>query len=704
MGFIKLSYLVPILPLFGAAVNGLFSFLGFRPRRAVVNVIACLSVFAAFIISCGLFYELSLLEPAARSVSITWFTWIDMSVLKANVAFLIDPLSVVMSMVVTGVGFLIHVYSTSYMASDKSYERFFSYLNLFCFAMLVLVLADNLLLMFVGWEGVGLCSYLLIGFWFEYKPNATAGMKAFVVNRIGDFGFLIGLMILFWGLYSIGHPSVTFVEMKENVGLLAGSMIGQFSLITLACVFLFIGAAGKSAQAPLYVWLPDAMAGPTPVSALIHAATMVTAGVYMIGRMNFLYILSPNALLLVAFVGAVTAIFSAIIGFAQNDIKRVLAYSTVSQLGYMFLGMGSAMFTTGIFHLVTHAFFKACLFLGAGSVILGMHHEQDMRKMGGLKRYLPTTFWTFMIATLALAGVFPLAGFFSKDEILWQTFARGDYRHIYYLLWALGVVGAFGTAFYMFRAVSLTFFGQLKTHVEREKNEADALDVEHMDKNLYQPLGPHEQSWPIRYVLVVLAVLSAVGGFIGIPSVIGKGLGIPNFFEMWLEPVFENANGYHQGQGAGGHLAEVLLMVVSLAIVVSGLYIAYYLYNKRNDIVEKLTRRFQFVYKVVENKFYVDEFYDWLFVRRLLWLNDRIKAFDQAVIDGIVNAVGVFGVLWSKVSGWWDEFFVDGAVNLAADFTIASGRKLRRVQTGKIQHYFYVVIAGLIILLVWRIV
>lgn len=707
MNFISLSFLVPLLPLFGAAVNGFFSFAGIKPPKRVINIIACGSVLLSFIISCGIFYNLSLLEPEARSITVTWFTWLDLSILKADIAFLIDPLSVTMVLVVTGVGFLIHVYSVGYMSTDPSYARFFSYLNLFCFAMLTLVLADNLLLMFVGWEGVGLCSYLLIGFWFGHKPNAIAGMKAFIFNRIGDFGFLIGLLVLFWGLFAINHPSVAFAEIKENVHLLEGLKIGPFAVVTTACVLLFIGACGKSAQIPLYVWLPDAMAGPTPVSALIHAATMVTAGVYMVGRMNFLYTMSPPALAVVATVGAITALFAAIIGFAQNDIKKVLAYSTVSQLGYMFLGMGTGIYSAGIFHLVMHAFFKACLFLGAGSVILGMHHEQNIQKMGGIKDHMPITFWTFLTATLALAGIFPFAGFFSKDEILWQAFSKGGITHVYYVLWAVGLTGVIGTAFYMFRLVSLTFFGKIRTEVEHDQVEADILDNSHYDENLFQPAVPHEQGRPITIVLITLALLSVVGGFMGVPTALGKLVGLPNFFEHWLEPVFASpvaAELALQGEGKASFAAtEYLLMILSVSIAASGIILAYFLYTKRQDIVERLTLRFKLIYKIVLNKFYVDELYDWLVVKKLLWLNNQIKSLDEMIIDGLVNATASLGVFWSAVSGWLDWFFVDGAVNVVADATISAGQKIRRIQTGRIQHYFYVLLFGLIVLLMWRV-
>jgi NADH-quinone oxidoreductase subunit L len=711
MKFISISYLIPLLPLIGAAINGFVSFAGIKTRKWLTNAVACGSILTSFFIACGILYELHLLSPEERSITVTWFPWFDFDILKANVAFLIDQLSIVMVLVVSGVGFLIHVYSIGYMASDKGYSRFFSYLNLFCFAMLTLVLADNLLLMFVGWEGVGLCSYLLIGFWFDHKPNAVAGMKAFIVNRIGDFSFIIGMAILFWALYSVGHATVTFTELREYAGLLDGLKMGPFALVTVVCIALFIGATGKSAQIPLYIWLPDAMAGPTPVSALIHAATMVTAGVYMIGRMSFLYTMSGTALAIVATVGAVTAVFAATIGFAQNDIKKVLAYSTVSQLGYMFLGMGTSIYSAGIFHLVTHAFFKACLFLGAGSVILGMHHEQHMNKMGGLRNYMPVTFWTFFIATLALAGVFPLAGFFSKDEILWQVFSRGAENHLYYVLWGLGVAGALGTAFYMFRCVSMTFFGKLHTAAEHEYDEADALDSAHKVDNHHQPLTPQEQGLPITSVLVVLAVLSILGGFMGLPHALGKFIGMPNYFERWLEPVFKKHGfgsptlvGSSSPAEAGHPSTEYLLMFFSVSVAVAGIFAAIWFYTKRKDLIDSFTTKWKNLYKAVLNKYYVDEIYNFIFIRPLLKLNDLLKAFDQTIIDGFVNGCAALGVFWAAVSGWWDWFFVDGAVNVVANATITSGRKLRLIQTGRIQHYFYIILFGLIVLLVWRVI
>lgn len=681
MDIFSLSFLIPGLPLLAAAVNGVLAYFGKNSPRRFIHTIACGSIFISFVLSVIVFLQLKSLPHESRQVIVTFFEWISLDSLNVNIAFLLDPLSAVMMLVVTGVGFLIHLYSIGYMRQDPSYARFFAYFNLFCFAMLLLVMADNLLLMFVGWEGVGLCSYLLIGFWYGHKPNAVAGMKAFIVNRIGDFGFLVGIMILFWATFKIGHPTFSFAELNENAHLLSGQLVGSFSLVTVVCIALFFGACGKSAQIPLYVWLPDAMAGPTPVSALIHAATMVTAGVYMIGRMNFLYAMSPTALLIVATVGAFTALYAATIGFAQNDIKKVLAYSTVSQLGYMFLGMGTGMYTAGIFHLVTHAFFKACLFLGAGSVILGMHHEQDMTRMGGLRKYMPITYATFLAATFALAGIFPLSGFFSKDEILWSSFVKAGQAHWFYVLWGLGLAGAFCTAFYMMRLVSLTFYGSL-----RKSNDH------------HQPLVPYESPRVITFVLVMLALLSIVGGFLGVPHSIGKYIGLPNYFEMWLSPVF----GHHAAVESYG-AQEYVLMAVSVSVALVGICIAVWLYVRRFDLVSKITRRISFIYKLVLNKYFVDEIYDFIFVRGLLRLNNLMDIFDNAVIDWLVNMSARLNVLWARLSGWFDTLFVDGAVNFVADVTIAAGARLKKIQTGRIQHYFYIALAGLLIIFMFAV-
>jgi NADH-quinone oxidoreductase subunit L len=429
---------------------------------------------------------------------------------------------------------------------------------------------------------------------------------------------------------------------------------------------------------------------------------MVTAGVYMIGRLNFLYSMSPTALAIVATVGVVTALFAATIGFAQNDIKKILAYSTVSQLGYMFLGMGTGIYTAGIFHLVTHAFFKACLFLGAGSIILGMHHEQHINKMGGLKNYMPITYWTFLAATLALAGIFPLSGFFSKDEILWQVYSMGHTNHLYYMLWALGLVGALCTAFYMFRLVSLVFYGKLRVTNDKEYDEADVLDSSHIVEDHHQPMVPHEQTKSITSVLIILAILSVLAGFLGVPHALGKIVHLPNFFEEWMKPTFA---AIHATAGEGNHSGaiEYLLMILSVIVALSGSILATYLYVKRIDIIEKIVSRIKVVYKVVFNKYYIDEIYDLIIVKRLLNFIDILKRFDQRIIDGLVNAMASLGVFWSAVSGWWDWFFVDGTVNVVAETTIITGKKLRKVHTGRIQHYFYILILGVIILIVWRI-
>jgi NADH-quinone oxidoreductase subunit L len=440
---------IVFLPLLGAIINGL---LGAKIQKSMgksaISFLACAPVIAAFGLSLYAFFILKSLEPEKRFLIDSLYTWIELGSLKVDMAFSVDPLSAVMILVVTGVGGLIHIYATAYMHDDRAFWRFFAYLNLFMAAMLTLVTADNMLLMFVGWEGVGLCSYALIGFWYQDQNNARAGNKAFIVNRVGDFGFILGTFLIFWSLDAQGHGTMTFREMAQWASTLQGQEIWGIGVVTLATLLLFVGATGKSAQIPLHVWLPDAMAGPTPVSALIHAATMVTAGVYMVARLNFFFSMAPLTLHVIAIIGIATSLLAASIALTQVDIKRVLAYSTVSQLGYMFLGAGVGAYAAAIFHLMTHAFFKACLFLGSGSVIHAMGGEQDMRKMGGLRHQMPYTFWTFAIAVLAIAGTPLTAGFFSKDEILWQAFSS---EHGSPILWSLGVLGAGMTAFYMFR-------------------------------------------------------------------------------------------------------------------------------------------------------------------------------------------------------------------------------------------------------------
>ncbi|UCE24066.1 MAG: NADH-quinone oxidoreductase subunit L [Candidatus Zixiibacteriota bacterium] len=600
-------FLVPIFPLIGFLTNGLL--LGRLPRP-VVSFVGCSTVFLSFALSVMLFFELKAMPAGLRVIEQVLFTWVPSGDFHVNVALLLDPLSAVMILVVTGVGFLIHVYSVGYMHHDPCPGRYFTYLNLFTFAMLTLVLADNFMLMFVGWEGVGLCSYLLIGFWFEKKSASDAGKKAFIVNRIGDFGFLLGMFIIFW---SVGSLDFLVVAEKAPLVFAAGG-----ALITTTCLLLFVGAIGKSAQIPLYVWLPDAMEGPTPVSALIHAATMVTAGVYMIARTNALFIMAPDALLVVAVIGVVTALYAATIGLAQNDIKRVLAYSTVSQLGYMFLACGVAAFTAGIFHLMTHAFFKALLFLGAGSVIHAMSDEQDMRHMGGLKKYLPVTFITMLIATLAIAGIPGLSGFFSKDEILWKAFSS-QFGHP--LFWVLGFITAGLTAFYMFRLVFMTFYGK-----ERMDSETRA----HI----------HESPKSMTVPLVILAVFSVIGGLVGMPHIFG----VTNYFEHWLEPVMaqgQQAPASHALAAGGGDTgAEWGLMLASVALVLVSIYFAYVVYNKRTELATSLRERFSALHKVLLNKYYIDEFYGAVVVRPVVYFSLFMwKVFDVVVIDGFLNGL-----------------------------------------------------------------
>ncbi|HCU25705.1 MAG TPA: NADH-quinone oxidoreductase subunit L [Deltaproteobacteria bacterium] len=718
--FLQYSWMIPLAPLVGFLMNGLGVFLGlpYAKSKKFSGFIACLAIFVAFVFALGVFWNLMGLPPEERSVTRHLYTWLSIGNLKADAAFLLDPLSAVMMLVITGVGFLIHVYSTGYMQDDPSFPRFFTYLNLFCFAMLLLVMGNNLFMLFIGWEGVGLCSYLLIGFWFTHKPNAVAGMKAFVVNRIGDFAFMLGVFLLFWSLYSQGHGTVTFKEIGTHVHVLGEMKFLGLPVAVVVGILLFIGATGKSAQIPLYVWLPDAMAGPTPVSALIHAATMVTAGVYMIGRLNFVYTMAPEALIVVATVGALTAIFAASIGFAQNDIKKVLAYSTVSQLGYMFLGMGTGAYSAGIFHLMTHAFFKACLFLGSGSVILGMHHEQDMRRMGGLKKYMPVTYWTFLLATVAIAGIFPFAGFFSKDEILWKAFESGGHQPWFYVLWGLGLLGAMGTAFYMFRAVAMTFYGKLGArsheipvidevehalHHDDDEEPRDAADLQAEHNHHAHAHEPHESPSSMLFALVVLAVLSVLGGLVGIPYALGHFFHLPNFFEAWLEPVFASAHAEalvsHEV-----HAIEYFLMALSVTLAALSIFIAVNLYTRRQAIPKRFAERFPRLYRTVLNKYYVDEIYQALVVNNLLRLNNFLAAFDNIVIDGFVNFLGTATRITSKVTGFFDNAYIDGLVNGLSRSVIAAGGQLRKLQTGRIQNYLYVAMAGVLVLMLWKLI
>mgnify|MGYP003288083626 CR=1 FL=1 len=596
-------WLIPLLPLLGSLINGLW-------RRNLsetgVGVIACGAVGLSFICSLLAFFALFDLPPGSRVAEVVVYQWVTSGDFQAAMGFLLDPLSAIMTLVVTGVGLLIHIYSLGYMRGDPGFQRYFAYLNLFVFAMLLLVLGNNFLLMFLGWEGVGLCSYLLIGFWFERESAADAAKKAFIVNRIGDFGFIIGVFLIF-----VMFGSLQFNEVFSRAAqvLLPGGLV-----VTAIALLLFLGATGKSAQIPLYVWLPDAMEGPTPVSALIHAATMVTAGVYMVARCSVLYVMAPTAALVVVIVGLCTAALAASVALVQTDIKRVLAYSTISQLGYMFVACGVGAFSAGIFHLVTHAFFKALLFLGAGSVIHALNGEQDVRRMGGVKAHLPITYATFLIASLAIAGIFPFAGFFSKDEILWAALVEGNF-----LIWLLAAIVAVMTSFYMFRLVFLVFYGESRG-----------------------PEGatyhPHEAPPTMRIPLMVLAGLSTVGGFIGIPIIEGA-----NLIRAYLEPVFTR---YPLPLEAAGHAAhrpglELVMLLISLALAIGGILLAVYMYLIDTTLPERLTMRFQRVHRVLVGKFYVDELYDWLIIeplkRAAIWLWAEVE---EGVVDGTVNRAG----------------------------------------------------------------
>jgi NADH-quinone oxidoreductase subunit L len=657
-----LVWLIPLCPLIGSVINGLF---GKKIKNeTVIGTIAAGSVFASFMVACGILAQLLSLPAEQRSFELSAFTWIQSGNFKADIGFLIDPLSCTMLMIVTGIGFLIHLYSIGYMHGEEGFYRYFCYLNLFTFSMLMLVSGNNLLVMFIGWEGVGLCSYLLIGYYFHKKSAGDAGKKAFVMNRVGDFGFLLGLFTLFWWLGSTHNVwTINFVELAKNADLIVPGAV-----VTAVCLFFFIGATGKSAQIPLYTWLPDAMEGPTPVSALIHAATMVTAGVYMIARMNFIYIKSPTALLVIACVGAATALFAATIGTAQNDIKRVLAYSTVSQLGYMFLAMGVGAFTAGVFHLMTHAFFKACLFLGSGSVIHAMHHAlhaehshadpQDMRNMGGLKAKMPITFMTFLLATIAIAGIPGFAGFFSKDEILWQAFANPFHHGANVALWAVGATAAGLTAFYMFRLVFMTFFGTTR-----------------LSEKAWHHL--HESPWVITVPLVCLAFLSVVGGWIGVPAVLGHVFGgMPNYFEEYLHPIFAYSKAYTEASGAHGVHNVALewgLMATSVVIACGGIGLAAALYLIKPQIPAKFTAAFPALHRAVYNKWYIDEIYDAMIVNptkaagQFLW-----KGFDVVVVDGIVNGVAAI------VRGFSGLF--------------------RHIQTGMVHNYAFSMVLGVVVI------
>jgi NADH-quinone oxidoreductase subunit L len=628
---LELIWLIPLLPLAGVAINGLGRR---RLGRRAAGVVACAVVGAAFALSCGAVVQLAGLPEAERHHETRLATWIPLDGLTIDWGFALDPLSAVLLLVVTGVGLLIHVYSVGYMEHEQDSVRFFVYLNLFMSMMTTLVLASNLLVLFVGWEGVGLCSYLLIGFFYDRPFDertgmscADAGRKAFLVNRIGDLGFLIGMLYL-----AVEARTLHIGEIGERIA--SGELSGAF--LTAVGILLFVGACGKSAQIPLYVWLPDAMAGPTPVSALIHAATMVTAGVYMVCRMSALYSASTEALAIVASVGALTAVFAATMGVTATDIKKVLAYSTVSQLGYMFAAAGVGAYTAAMFHLTTHAFFKALLFLGAGSVIHGLHGIQDIRFMGGLRSRMPTTYWTFVVGTLAIAGIFPFAGFFSKDEILWAAWSGG-----HRVIWALLAAAALVTAFYMVRLAWLVFFGEYRGEPERWGKV-------------------HESPPSMTLPLVLLAAGSIVAGLVGIPPVLSGlvGGGDWNVLHHWLAPALTPLTDTH-GSAAAAHgtATELLLIALALALAVAGILLAVSIY-RRPGLPARLARASGPLYVLVRNYYWVDELYEALVLKPFYRLSRIFTTIDRWVIDGLVNAAGVTADLTGQVVKLFQTGFV----------------------------------------------
>ena len=702
MLFLEHIYLIPLFPALGAA---LMFFFGRKLQKTTVSAVCVGSVVLAFLMSCGAVLQYANWAPAHdhQPYQTILYTWLGTDTghlnyitqngtqasLQADAGFLLDPLSSIWLLFVTGVGMLIHIYSVGYMAHEGGYYRFFGYLNLFMFSMLTLILANNYVLMFVGWEGVGLCSYLLIGFYFHRKSAGDAANKAFIVNRIGDAGFLLGMFFIAWLCGSLRFIDVTaFAHMGHHSA-------ETLKYITAATLLLFVGACGKSAQLPLYVWLPDAMEGPTPVSALIHAATMVTAGIYMVARSNALFVLAPKSMLVVAIVGAITAIFAASIGLVQNDIKRVLAYSTVSQLGYMFLALGVGAFSAAVFHVFTHAFFKALLFLGAGSVIHAMSGEQDMRNMGDLRTRIPTTYWTMFIATLAITGIPPFAGFFSKDEILWQTWTSegGAYR----ILWFIGYATALMTAFYMFRLVYLTFGGRPRM----------SHDVEH---------HIHESPASMTMPLIVLAVMSLFAGFLGWPH----SLGGSDRFARFLDPVFSRGEAQVlKAEGKSGQVAagekeeedtsptEYLLMFLSVAAAGAGYFMAGRAYKTADkNYAEPIASASTPVYNMLLHKYYVDEGYDYVFTGRrkvgdvrlgVMGAGEASSWFDSHVIDGTVNATGSLTRGSATFSSWWDKWIIDGiGVNGPAILARMLSYPARLFEWGLVQWYALVMTAGLV--------
>ena len=746
-------WLIPLLPGIGAAINGLLGIRSFS--RQAAGAIACTMMTAALGLSLFAFWQLLGLPAEARAFDYNAFDWIPnipletsngVGLFHVSWGFRLDPLSGMMILIVTGIGTLIHVYSTAYMADEPrgGVARFFCYLNLFCFFMLMLVLGNNFLVMFVGWEGVGLCSYLLIGYWYEKKSAADAGKKAFITNRVGDWGFVLGVFLIYSTFGTLDFRAV------QNAAALMPIEHVHFGVLSFICLLLFVGATGKSAQIPLYVWLPDAMEGPTPVSALIHAATMVTAGVYMLGRNAVLFSHAPQVMTIVAIVGVLTALMAASIGLVQYDIKRVLAYSTVSQLGYMFTAMGVGAFSAGAFHLMTHAFFKALLFLGSGSVIHAMGGEQDMRRMGNLKKHMPVTFATMMIGTLAIAGIPPFSGFFSKDEILFQAFLHNK------VVWVLAVATALMTAFYMWRLMAMTFFGAYRgpawdtghgtdvavaaTHGVKHPADAHAHgqaakpdhEVSHGPAEPHDQShdahgdaaahddhggghghgpwhGPHESPAPMTFPLQALAIGAMIAGLIGIPAALGG----PNTIEHFLEPSFTAERVEHPAEGSlaaadqataeAGHEAEphvsrsveLGLMLFSVLIAATGIFVAQKFYVTSPEISDQLAERWAGAHRLLSHKYYVDELYNASVIDGTFGAGQGLWAVDRTVVDGAVNGAGKLTIVGSWFSGLTDRTVVDGLVNLVGWVVQESSLAFRRFQTGLVQNYALLMLFGI---------
>ncbi len=766
----KYIWLVPLLPLAGAAINGIFG-RWLRFPEKLIGSIAVGTVALSFLISLAAIYSYGFsgnsLWPNPYVSTQTAFTWIPGGAVKQTLgqagsvagesktvsianqpvsftatrgsllnvewSYQLDPLSAIFMLIITGVGLCIFVFATGYMHDDPGFYRFFAYMGLFMFSMLVLVMGSNFVMMFVGWEGVGLCSYLLIGYYFNRAEAANASRKAFITNRIGDFGFILAI----FGIIAT-FGTAQYTNVMPQAASYPIEALGHWGLLSWIALGLMIGACGKSAQFPLHVWLPDAMAGPTPVSALIHAATMVTAGLYMLTRTNVIFQHSQTMMLVVAVIGAFTAIFAATIGITQNDIKKVLAYSTVSQLGFMFLACGVGAFAIGIFHVMTHAFFKALMFLGAGSVIHGMHHEQDMRKMGGLRKYMPWTYLTFMAGWLAICGIIPFSGFWSKDEILWRT-ASTSHIPIGWLLWIVGTIAATCTAFYMTRLMAKTFWGEekfRKAHKHSLEHEGDASDHDHPT-----PAGhvhePHESPKSMWIPLVVLAILATVGGFVGISTAFtgGKEVGGRMNIVNWLNPIIWNpvtkSFGTEPGEAkpaqapvnnearteaalpygdTGFNLAhsvesklgetptELLFIAISLIVAGIGIGLGLLFYIKDTQLPDVWAARLAPLYRASYNKYWIDEFFGWAITRRTMDLARLVFQFDAKVVDGGVNGAAWLTRLSSRLTGGTDRYFVDGLVNAIADFVVRLMSPIvRAAQTGLTQNYALMMVIGLLL-------